>query len=114
VISSKFPLKAAVVLAITLSLAASSAFAQPMDQGPIVRSPATADVYVPPAALWQQQDASPPQWPAHPQALPVPSTVRADDGVSPWMEAGLAAGGFVLLAGGVVALRRTRRRRTAA
>jgi hypothetical protein len=117
----------AVIAAVALGV--SPAMAEPKDQTPFVKPPASANVYVPPADLWGQQDArSPdaidaaegrlpgalpaaPQWPANPKAI-VPASAD-DDGV-PWLEIGLGLGGVVLLAGGGVALRRTRRRRTVA
>jgi hypothetical protein len=124
---SKHLIVAAIVVALCLGV--SSAMAQPMDQGPIVKHPATANVYVPPPELWGQQDArspdaidaaggrlpgtlpGPPQWPTNPDAL---TRASAHEGAAPWLEVGLALGGVVLLAGGGVAIRRTRRRRTAA
>jgi hypothetical protein len=127
---SKYPLKAAIILVIALCLAGSAAIAQPMDQGPTGRSPASANVYVPPAELWgQQQDArtpdaidaaegrlpgaqpGPPQGTANPNAF---LHVSSDDGSLPWLAIGLGLGGVVLLAGCSVGLRRTQRRRTAA
>jgi hypothetical protein len=112
---SKYPprtmyvIVAAIILAMCLGL--SSAMAQPMDQGPTVRNPATANVYVPPPDLYEQQDArSPDAIDAAEGRLPgaLPS---ADDGGPPWLEIGLGLGGVVLLAGCVIAIRYTRRTR---
>ncbi len=127
---SKYPprttylIVAAIIVAMCLGL--SSAMAQAMDQGPTVRNPATANVYVPPPELWRQQDArspdaidaaegrlpgalaGPPQSPTNTHAVVLAS---ADDGGPPWLDIGLGLGGVVLVAGCVVAIRYTRRAR---
>ena len=111
---------AAIILALCLGV--SSAMAQPMDQGPIVRNPATANLYVPsgqqdarsPDAIDAAEGRLPsalpaaPQWPANAKAI-VPAS--ADDGGAPWTEIGLGVGGVVLLAGVGVGIHRTRRTR---
>jgi hypothetical protein len=107
VIRSKYLVLAAI--AVVLCVGASSATAQPIDRGPIVKYGASPALRLPPP------DNAPapgmPQWPANPQPLPPPSSARADDGVSPWVVGGLAAGGVLLLAGGIAGIRRSRRAR---
>jgi hypothetical protein len=102
-------------------LAAPSAMAQPIDPGTGAKSPATANVYVPPTPQdLRSPDPSdppagvlpgPPQWPVHPQTLTPASSPSAGDGGSSWPEIGLALGGVVLLAGGGIALIRRARRK---
>lgn len=97
---------AAIVVA--LCLGASSALAEPLDQGPIVKDPGTANVYVPPA----DQFASPAS--PNPNDLSYPTSASTDGDSTPWLAIGLGAGGVVLLCGCAVGIQRTRRKRSVA
>jgi hypothetical protein len=122
---SRFTVVTAIVLALCLGV--SSAMAEPLDNGPSVKPPPIANVYVPPADAYGQQDLvtpdardagagrlpgeqpGPPQVPGSP--LPRPASVDNDGDSGPWLAIGLAAGGVVLLCGCAVGIRRTRRAR---
>jgi hypothetical protein len=107
---SRYLIVAATILALCMGV--SSAVAQPTDNGPSVKPPVTANVYVPPA----DQFASPaaPNWPTNPQLLPRTASVNTRGDGSPWLAIGLAAGGLVVLCGCGVGIQRTRRKRPVA
>jgi hypothetical protein len=119
VIRNQYPMRrrhvivTAIILALCLGV--SSAMAEPKDQPPFIKPPASANVYVPPAELSPQQDlVSPDARDAGAGRLPseLPRPASADDS-SPWPAIGLAAGGVVLLCGcgfGIYRTRRPRRR----
>jgi hypothetical protein len=96
VIRSNYLIVAAIIVALCLGV--SSAMAQPMDQGPIVKHPATANVYVPPADLFAPPASAPPR----------PVSARTESDSSPWQAIGLATGGVVLVCACAIGIRRTR------
>jgi hypothetical protein len=106
---SKYLIFLAAIVA-ALCLGVSSAIAQPMDQGPSLKPPAKANVYVPPA----DQFESPASPPTNPNDLSYPARASADGDSGPWLAIGLGAGGIVLLCGCAVGIQRTRRRRSVA
>jgi hypothetical protein len=97
-----------VAIALALCLGVSSAIAQPMDQMPSAKPPATANVYVPPPDLW----ASPatPSAPTSQQPLPASANGNTGGDHSPWLVVGLVAGGFVVVSGCAAGFQRTRRK----
>jgi hypothetical protein len=100
----RFLILPAVLLALCLGV--SSAIAEPLDQAPSTKPPATANVYVPPPELFAA-----PGGPTTTSPLPRPASAGTGSDSDPWLAIGLAAGGVVLLCGCAVGFRRTRQRR---